>query len=498
MKKKIDYKILIIGMLVLVIAAVSVLFILAKSNNNDLVEAYEAALGDKDFEISVLNDELDSLSATVTIYRTKKDIKSGNMCVAEDLEQVAVPEAMADGYNTKLEDIVGKYYLTDMGKGEAVYKHSVFYTQLKKDDRYLDIICDREPIGFKKGDTVDIRVSCPDGQDYLLLEGKLVHNVYGNVVNILADEKDIIIYKGMEADWCRFYKGAEVGKAMMIYCVSHVQGALQTAQRYYPIANVLPDGVTFEGSTLWTALHDLNLSEADLSDWEAADRKTFEKSLELYDQYRRVDYTYVTRLALGDEFRNSLQRSSLGSLSYAGSEGGIDPLTSFKESVEYFKRALSIGRETKTVIGTDGEETVTYGLDAGERMAAEVGMLVGENEVAYVIQCSEDDDFIESIESTYQGTKVLGSAVYDKTVSIDMIRGAKKVPEANAYRDEIYLAAANAFAEQTEKLRQAKAAAELEGIPFDEDTWEYTFALYQQKMGQDQEAEIVEEDGIVR
>lgn len=497
MKKKFDYKIIVIAMLSLVIVAIAVLFFLTKSENNNIVESYEQLLGDKDFEIGVLNEELAAMSTTVTVYRTKKDIKSGNMCVADDLEQVEVPEAMAEGYNTKLEDIVGKYYFIDMSKGETVYKHDVFYTPLKKDDRYLDIICDREPIGFKKGDTVDIRVSCPDGQDYLLLEGKLVHAVYGNVVNILADEKDIIIYKGMEADWCRFWKGAEVGKAMMIYCVSHVQGALQTANRYYPIANVLPDGVTFEGSTLWTALHDLNLSEADLSDWETADRKTFEKSLELYDQYRRVDYTYVAKLVLSDAFGQTLSNAS-SSYSMVGEVEEEDAIEKYRKSVEAFKRAVSIGGESQTMLNSDGELVEVSYKDNSASMAKEVGLLVGDYEIPYVIQCSEDDDYISAIENTYRGVTVLSSAVYDKTVSVDMIRGAKKVADAKAYRDEIYLAAANAFAEQNEKLRQAKAAAELEGIPFDEDTWEYTYALYQQKMGAEEEAQIVEEDGIVR
>lgn len=496
MKKKVDYKLIVIAMLVIVMAAISVLFFVTKKENEKREAAYLETIDDKDFEISVLNDELDALSTTVTVYRTKKDIKSGNVCVAEDLEQVEVPEAMAEGYNTTLDDILGKYYFLDMAKGETVYKNSVYYVSLKKDDRYLDIICDREPIGFKKGDTVDIRVSCPDGQDYLLLEGKLVHAVYGNVVNILADEKDIIIYKGMEADWCRFWKGAEVGKAMMIYCVSHVQGALQTANRYYPIANVLPDGVTFEGSTLWTALHDLNLSEADLSDWETADRATFEKSLEMYDQYRRVDYTYITRIALSSAFTSAMQNTSTYNYN-VGEDGEFNYFEEYERALALTRRALNVGAKV-TEVDENGNEIEVDNLTYGKQLADEVGLLVGNDEVAYVFQCSEDDDYIKKIEDTYQGVKVMGSAVYNKAVSVDMIRGAKRVADAKAYRDEIYLAAANAYAEQQEKIRAARAAAELEGIPFDEDNWEYTFALYQQKMGASGDNEIVEEDGVVR
>ena len=487
MKKKMDYKTIVIAMLGVVLVAIAVLFFVSKKENEKKEAAYIEQLGDRDFEISVLNDELDALSTTVTVYRTKKDIKSGNLCEADDLEQVEVPEAMAEGYNVELEDIVGKYYFTDMSKGETVYKQSVYYVPLKKDDRYLDILCDREPIGFKKGDTVDIRVSCPDGQDYLLLEGKLVHAVYGNVVNILADEKDIIIYKGMEADWCRFWKGAEVGTAMMVYAVSHVQGALQQGgERYYPIANVLPDGVTFEGSTMWTALHDLNLSEAELSDWERADRKTFEKSLEMYDQYRRVDYTYIVRLVLQDAYAKVLQDME------------TKALTKFNETGETTDYVLDAMTYYDAMYRATSEIAGAYSNIDAKAAATELGMYIGEKEVAVVYQCSEDEDYTKKLETNYTGTSVGGAVVYDKTIAVDMIRGAQAVAQAKEYRDDIYKAAAVAYAEQQEKIRAAKAAAELEGLPFDEETWEYTYALYQQKMGQKDEATIVEEDGIVR
>ena len=464
MKKKFDYKYCIIALLVVGLIAVAVLFKITSDKHTEEIETLNKEISDRDDVINALQVENDALGETVTVYATARDVRSNSQVTVEDLVQIEVPVSLANGYCTKAEDIIGKYFYIDMAKGTPVANKDVFYVALQQDDRYLDIACDRQPIGLKKGDTVDVRVSCPDGQDFLLLEGKLVHSVYGNVVNILADEKDIIIYKSMEADWCRFYKGSEVGKAMMVYVVNHVQGAIQSGERFYPIADVLPDGVTYEGSTLWTAINDLNLEGKELKDWTVTNRSTFEKSLEMYDWYRTGIVTYAVRVGIDVEVGDKLMITN---------EWGQTEEVNLRDyTLEQLKKAMYV--------------------EGADEILEKCGLVVGEDEIGYVIQCREDEDFIDKIESTYQHTKVLSYQVYDKVVSVDMTKGSAKVAEAKTARDQIYQAAVALYElEQVAKI-EAKIQAEQEGWldEWDEDNWEYIYMKH--KLEQDREGEVAD------
>lgn len=243
--------------------------------------------------IGMLQSDLDELSQTQTVYRAKIDIKSGNTIRDTDIESIQVSVKFTADYSTSAEDIVGNVAIADIGKGSYITKEFVYPVELKNDYRTLDVICDRNPIGFNIGDTVDVRITFPNGQDFVLLSKKLVDDVYGNVVRIVVDEKDVLIYKSAEADWARFTKNGTAGAAVQVYCTTYVAAGAQTSStQYYPIQTKLPDGQTFEGSTYWVALNDYNLSESDLSNWLAVDRDKLERALRDYDYYWTDSVTY--------------------------------------------------------------------------------------------------------------------------------------------------------------------------------------------------------------
>lgn len=243
--------------------------------------------------ISGLQTDLNELSQTITVYRAKVDIKSGNTIKDSDLESIQVSTMFSAGYTTKAEDLVGNVAIADIAEGSYITKDFVYPVEIKSDYRTLDVICDKSPIGFNIGDTIDVRITFPNGQDFILLSKKLINDVYGNVVQIVVDEKDILIYKSAEADWARFTKNGTAGAAVQIYCTTYVAAGAQTSSsQYYPIQTKLPDGQTFEGSTYWVALNDYNLSESDLSNWLAVDRDKLERALRDYDYYWTDTVTY--------------------------------------------------------------------------------------------------------------------------------------------------------------------------------------------------------------
>lgn len=258
----------------------------SKQAKND----YEARLEEQQFVIDDLQYQIDELGKTETVYELAYNVKSGTAATEMDIVPVEVPAGIAEAYVKDADSIVGMYYLLDYGEHTLITNEMLYKSELKSDDRVLDIICDRQPVGFEAGDIVDIRITFPDGQDYLLLHKKLVVDVYGNAMRLVVDEKDILIYKSAEADWARFIKNGAAGTSVQIYCTMYVEAGIQNADRFYPVQTTLPDGETFEGSVLWVAAQDVNLikSEADLADWLIIDRLKFEKALVQFDVYRKL------------------------------------------------------------------------------------------------------------------------------------------------------------------------------------------------------------------
>ena len=260
--------------------------ILISSSNT---KKYEEELANKDYYIEDLEWQLTELGATEIVYKLACNVNSGTAVKDTDLEAVEIPVGMVPGYIIDKEEIIGKYYKISYDAGTLLTHEMMYEVPLKTDDRILDIMCDRQPVGFKAGDIVDVRITFPDGQDYLLMHKKLVQDVYGNAMRLVVDEKDILVYKSAEADWARFVKNGKAGTSVQIYCTMYVEAGIQSAIRYYPIQTVLPDGETFEGSILWVAAQNDNLlmENTDLADWLKIDRLDFEKSMIQYDVYRK-------------------------------------------------------------------------------------------------------------------------------------------------------------------------------------------------------------------
>lgn len=279
-----------LGTLSLIAIIFAVVFLVTGNSDKAILNA---KIAQQNEIINGLQTDLNELSQTITVYRAKVDIKSGNTIVDSDLESIQVSTMFSANYDTTAEDLVGNVAIADIAAGSYITKDFVYPVEIKSDYRTLDVICDKSPIGFNIGDTIDVRITFPNGQDFILLSKKLINDVYGNVVQIVVDEKDILIYKSAEADWARFTKNGTAGAAVQIYCTTYVAAGAQTSSsQYYPIQTKLPDGQTFEGSTYWVALNDYNLSESDLSNWLAVDRDKLERALRDYDFYWTDTVTY--------------------------------------------------------------------------------------------------------------------------------------------------------------------------------------------------------------
>lgn len=392
--------IFIILLAVLFLAAAGAAALIYKMGQ-DKQEELNQAIQKQNEIITQLQADIAELNQTQTVYRLARGVKSGEVLTSDDIETIQVGIKLTAGYDTTLEDLVGMTMIADGNKGQMITKEFVYPVELRHDYRTLDVICDRQPIGFSKGDTVDVRISFPNGQDFLLLSKKLVNDVYGNCVQIVVDEKDILIYKSAEADWSRFYKTGQAGTAVQIYCTTYVAaGAQDATKQYYPIQTKLPDGETFEGSTLWIALNDYNLKEADLEEWLAVNREQFEAALRSYDYYWNELITY---------------------------------------KVLYSYEALN---EHNQIIRVTEEAEISC-LDDEEKRNIELAKAFGNR-----VLTQSDRNWVILTEIS-------------REPALDLEGGSKAVNNAKLQRDNMYVGASNSYATRRAAMIQAKAEAKL-------------------------------------
>ena len=377
--------------------------------HNDSVEKQNilnATIQQQNGIVMELNSAIAEMSRTTTVYRTSRDVKSGEVLTSDDIEEIQVGVNLAAGYSTQLEDLLGMTTICDINKNEVIYDTMVYAVELRSDYRTLDVLCDRQPIGFSKGDTVDVRITFPNGQDFLLLSKKLVNDVYGNAVNIVVDEKDILIYRSAEADWARFYKSSLPGSAVQIYCTTYIAAGVQDASKqYYPIQTKLPDKVTTQGSALWVALNNYNLTEADLNDWLQVDRLEFEEALTAYDYYWNDMITY-----------EALQYERTGELQSKATWNGSEITTA---EIKFFK-----------------DNETAYEKEIVRAFGA---LALVESELKKIVLYETNRDFVYDHEG-----------------------GSKAVSDAKIERDNMYIAASNAYAERRTAMIQARAEAKYE------------------------------------
>lgn len=296
-------KTIVTALFVVLVAGLGVMLIFTVKERDKKYAEYEAKLVEKDATIEELETTVWELGATVSCYRLAIDAKSGTVAKEADFEIVEVHNSIADKFVQNIDEIVGQHYLLDYSAGTMFTKDMVYPVELEYDTRKLDIICDRTPIGFEVGDMVDVRITFPDGQDFLVMSRKLVNQVFGNVVRLEVNEKDILTYRAAESDWARFTRNGEAGIAVQIYCTIYVAGGQQEGiSQYYPIPCTTPTG-DYYGSVLWTAMVDLNMGDKDFADWMIEHRSHLELALRRYDAY----------WSLSDQYK---QWQDLGGMSY--------------------------------------------------------------------------------------------------------------------------------------------------------------------------------------
>lgn len=150
-------------------------------------------------------------------------------------------------------DVIGGFYKVNISEGTPITKDLIAKTDIDKTLRYLDVISNVFPIEPNAGDYYDFRLVTPNGQEYLFMTKKRIHDFYGTAVRIFVDENDVHRYQSALVE-------AFLNPGSLIYVTRYVEPLMQeSAEIYYPISDVVLQVIEADPNIVNLAEQDLKL-----------------------------------------------------------------------------------------------------------------------------------------------------------------------------------------------------------------------------------------------
>lgn len=200
-----------------------------KNINTETAEKYTA-------ELASLQATLDSIGDRVEVYTVNSSKKAGDEILQDDIEVMwTYSTLITDQFVTNPDDIVGRYFKVSVNPGTTILKNMVMDDELIDSMRERDITLNRLTVGLEVGDYIDIRMTMPYGDDYVVLSHKRIYEIHDSTIKLHLTELEWNVYLGALID---YYLNADYG--CVIYGDKYVEPGLQEeAVAFYAV----PDNI---------------------------------------------------------------------------------------------------------------------------------------------------------------------------------------------------------------------------------------------------------------
>ena len=173
-------------------------------------------------------------------YALNRDVKSGQEITADMLSPI-------NTYSNLIpQNYIDSTILTSVESGKKVvakvdlYKNTILTAStvtteentVTKDVRTMEYNMLTLPINLTIGDYVDIRITFPDGQDFIVIAKKEIKNIQGNTVTFDMSEADIVMLNSAIVE-------SYIMKASNIYIAKYVEPGMQEKAANVPTAEVI-------------------------------------------------------------------------------------------------------------------------------------------------------------------------------------------------------------------------------------------------------------------
>ena len=184
----------------------------------------------------------DTRGKEVTAYVLNRDIKSGEKVTVDMFTPIStyqsmVPQNYINSANVaNLDENKALIAKIDMSKNTLVTTNSVVTEDqtVTNDIRTMEYNMFTLPINVDIGDFVDIRITFPNGQDYIIASKKEIKNIQGNTITFELPEQDILMLNSAIVE-------SYIMTASNIYIAKYVEPGLQekATNTYTPTAEVV-------------------------------------------------------------------------------------------------------------------------------------------------------------------------------------------------------------------------------------------------------------------
>ena len=184
----------------------------------------------------------DTRGKEVTAYVLNRDIKSGEKVTVDMFTPISTYQSMVpQNYinSANVANLDGNKALIakiDMSKNTVVTTNSVVTEDqtVTNDIRTMEYNMFTLPINVDIGDFVDIRITFPNGQDYIIASKKEIKNIQGNTITFELPEQDILMLNSAIDE-------SYIMTASNIYIAKYVEPGLQekATNTYTPTAEVV-------------------------------------------------------------------------------------------------------------------------------------------------------------------------------------------------------------------------------------------------------------------
>lgn len=236
------------------------------------------AIGILVMQFMKLKDEQAKINKTVCVL--VNDIKSGGVITSADVMQIQVeyaPSNPATMVDLTSAEVMAK---TDLSAGVVLSQDMIMPsgTGIQNDVRLQEFNMITLPSQMSVGDYIDIRLTIPTGQDYVVLTKKQVVNCDTDTVWINLSEDEILTMNNAIVE-------SYIMTGSNLYAVTYTEPGLQTeAIPTYPVSSVVVSTMAKNPNILDEAIEEFNRRNAENDPTE--DRAAIDRNISSYNETR--------------------------------------------------------------------------------------------------------------------------------------------------------------------------------------------------------------------
>lgn len=200
-------------------------FVVWHKTNLEISESYTQ-------EIANLNATIAKYGTEATVYTVNSAVKAGDPITEDSITtMVSYSSLMTEQYVTKPEDIVGKFFKISVNPGTPIMHDMAMDENLDDSTRIRDVCLDKMTVGLAVGDYIDIRITMPYGDDYVVMSHKRVYSINAASIQLYMTEYEWNVYQGALID---YFLNSAYG--CTIYADKYVEpGIQQSAIPFYAV-----------------------------------------------------------------------------------------------------------------------------------------------------------------------------------------------------------------------------------------------------------------------